>query len=72
MIEKFEKLLEKALAILFPPRFDPIRDWNQDFRGETFDGIYTWVNMGPVEGECGEARPKKYRDGIDRVMQEGV
>lgn len=66
-----KKIFEWILSKLFPPKFDPIRDFNPDAHGETYDGTNHWVNAGP-EGECGTAKPKKYRDGIHRVMAEGI
>lgn len=67
-----KRIFEWILSKLFPPKFDPIRDFNPNAYGETFDGVHTWVNLGPEEGSCGKARPKRYRDGIHRVSTEGL
>ena len=73
-----KKAIEWILSKLFPPKFDPIRDFNDTIYYKTDDGVHHWVNMGPLnlvgeeqEGSCGTAQPKKYRDGIHRMMVEG-
>lgn len=66
-----KKIFTWILSKLWLPKFDPIRDWNPNLYEETFDGTNHWVNLGP-EGECGTAKPKKYRDAIHRVSVEGI
>lgn len=85
---KISNGFQHVLAILFPPKIDGIRDWNRERGSVTLGREAVWVNAGPVnwlppcdgssdacieeEGWCGTAKPKKYRDGIDRVKHEGI
>lgn len=54
-------MLENLLSRMFPPSFSgAIRDWD-----------YPVEQSLDEQGECGTAQPKKYRDGIERVLSEG-
>lgn len=69
-----KNIFEWILSKLFPPKFDPIRDFSPDTYSETFDGTNHWIvgKWCPGEGSCGKAQPKRYRDGIHRVSTEGL